>query len=90
MAGGAQEMQTATAQPIPVGFQWKHIASGKQWVVTRLRPGGVCEIHQVGRYVSGETQTRCIRSMIADGVAIPVETSEEARRILRRCCGSAA
>lgn len=72
---------------IPVGFQWKHIASGKEWVVTGLRPGGICEIYRVGRHVSGETQTRIVRTSIEAGTAVQVETSEAARTILRRING---
>jgi hypothetical protein len=72
---------------IPIGFQWKHNASGKEWVVTGLRPGGVCEIHQVGRFVTGETYTRCIRAQLDDGTSIVMETSDAARKILRRING---
>ena len=80
--------QTASKPlPIPVGFQWQHPASGKQWVVTAVRPGGICEIHQVGRLVTGEAQTRNIRAMVEAGAAMPVETTDEARAILRRCNG---
>lgn len=73
--------------PIRVGFQWKHVASGKEWVVTGLRPGGICEVHRVGRYVSGETQTRMVRASIEAGDAVQMETSEAARKILRRLNG---
>lgn len=72
---------------IPVGFQWKHIASGKEWVVTGLRPGGICEIYRVGRHVSGETQTRIIRETIEAGASVPMETTDAARVILRRING---
>lgn len=70
---------------IPVGFQWLNVATGKEWVVTGLRPGGVCEIYQVGRHVSGQSYTRDIRCAIEDGSIIRIETTEEARKILRRC-----
>jgi hypothetical protein len=80
--------QTASKPlPIPVGFQWQHPASGKQWVVTGIRPGGVCEVHQVGRLVTGERYIRDIRASIDAGAAIPMETTDEARAILRRCNG---
>jgi len=74
-----------TKLQIPIGFQWRHIASGKVWVVTGLRPGGVCEIHRVGRSVTGETYTGDIRAQIDSGVSVPMETTAEARAILRRC-----
>lgn len=69
---------------IPVGFQWRD-QNGKMWVVTGTRPGGVCEIHQVGRFVSGEMYSREIRSAVDAGSATPMETTDEARVILRRC-----
>lgn len=71
---------------IPVGFQWRG-PTGKEWVVTRLRPGGVCEISQVGRYVTGRMYSRDIRSAVESGASIPVETTDAARAILRRCNG---
>jgi len=70
---------------IPVGFQYSSPASGKEWVVTGIRPGGVCEIHQVGRFVSGQIYTRDIRIAVDAGTAVPMETTEAARKILRRC-----
>ena len=76
----------AKQTPISVGFQWRNQA-GKSWVVTGLRPGGICEIHQIGRMVTGETQTRIVRANIEAGTAIPMATSDEARVILRRCNG---
>lgn len=72
---------------IPVGFQWKHLASDKEWVVTGLRPGGICEIYRVGRHISGETQTRIVRASIEAGEAVQIETSDAARSILRRLNG---
>lgn len=72
---------------IPVGFQWKHVESGKEWVVTGLRPGGICEIYRVGRHVSGETDTRSIRWMLNSGASVMMETTEEAHKILRRING---
>ena len=79
-------MTTSQAKPISisVGFQWRN-AAGKVWVVTGTRPGGVCEIYRVGRAVSGETYTRLIRDGIAAGTVIPMELTDEARAILRRC-----
>jgi hypothetical protein len=71
--------------PIPVGFQWRHQDTGKQWVVTGIRPGGVCEVHQIGRSVTGERYSRDIRSAVESGTAIPMDTTDEARAILRRC-----
>lgn len=78
-------MSAAKQLSIPVGFQWKHNGTGKEWVVTGTRPGGVCEIHQVGRYVSGQMYTRDIRSAVDAGTSIPLETTDAARAILRRC-----
>lgn len=72
---------------ISVGFQWRNPASGKEWVVTGLRPGGVCEIHRVGRLVTGEMYSRNIRAAVDAGTAVRVETTESARAILRRCNG---
>lgn len=70
---------------IPVGFQWRHFESGKEWVVTGTRPGGVCEVHRVGRFISGATYARDIRAAIEAGTAVRMETTDEARKILRRC-----
>lgn len=79
---------SATKQlSIPVGFQWKHVESGKEWVVIGLRPGGICEVYRVGRHVSGQTQTRILRASIEAGDLVQVETSEAARAILRRLNG---
>ena len=78
---------TTKPMPIPVGFQWQHPASGKQWVVTGIRPGGVCEIHRVGRHITGEMYSRDIRAAVEAGTAVPMDTSDEARAILRRCNG---
>ena len=79
---------SATKQlSIPVGFQWKHVETGKEWVVTGLRPGGICEIYRVGRHVSGETDTRSIRWMLDAGTSVQMETTEAARAILRRING---
>lgn len=78
-----------TLLSIPVGFQWKHIGTGKEWVVTGIRPGGVCEIHQVGRFVTGHTYTRDIRATIDAGTSARIETTEAARAILRRLNGRA-
>lgn len=78
---------TQRQTPIPVGFQWKHVESGKEWVVTGLRPGGVCEIYRVGRHVSGETNTSSIRWMLDIGASVRMETTEAARSILRRING---
>lgn len=78
--------QTASKPlPIPVGFQWQHPLTGRQWVVTGIRPGGVCEVHRIDRAVTGERYTRDIRASINDGTAIPMDTTDEARTILRRC-----
>lgn len=71
---------------IPVGFQWRS-GSGKEWVVTRVCPGGVCEIHQVGRFVSGQMYARCIRYALENGTATKIETTPDAYAILRRCNG---
>jgi len=70
--------------PIPVGFQYEHVATGKNWIVTGLRPGGVCEIHQVGRHVAGEMYARDIRAAIQEGRSKQVERTPEADAILRR------
>ena len=75
----------ARPMPIPVGFQYHHPATGKEWVVTGLRPGGVCEIARVGRHVTGEMYARDIRAAIERGATVQVELSDEARAILRRC-----
>ena len=69
---------------IPVGFQWRSVG-GKEWVVTGLLPGGVCKIHQVGRYVSGEMYSRDIRAGLGEGRYVKIDTTDEARAILRRC-----
>jgi hypothetical protein len=55
------------------------------WVVTGLRPGGVCEIYRVGRHVMGDMYSRDIRASIESGAATQVDLSEGARAILRRC-----
>lgn len=68
---------------IPVGFQWRNAESGKEWIVTGIRPGGICEIQRVGRVVTGQMNTRSIRAAVDAGVAVPVETSEAGRAILR-------
>lgn len=80
-------MAAAKQMPIPVGFQWQHPSTGKQWVVTGLRPGGVCEVYQVGRHVSGERYSREIRAAVAEGSAIPMALTDEAQAILRRING---
>jgi hypothetical protein len=73
--------------PIPVGFQWQHPVSGKQWVVTGLRPGGLCEVHRVGQYISGVHYARDIRAAVAAGTALPMALTEPAQAILRRING---
>lgn len=75
----------ARSLPIPVGFQYRHVATGKEWVVTGLRPGGVCEISAVGRYVTGEMYTRDIRAILEDGTSERMELTDAARAVLRRC-----
>lgn len=75
----------ARPMPIPVGFQYRHPATGKEWVVTRLRPGGVCEIAAVGRYVTGEMYARDIRLGIEAGTHERIELTDAARAVLRRC-----
>ncbi len=78
--------QMSQQMPIPVGFQYRGV-TGKEWVVTGIRPGGVCEIAQIGRMVFGERYSKDIRADVAEGRAAPTETSDEARAILRRLNG---
>ena len=71
--------------PVPVGFQYRHTESGKEWIVTRTRPGGVCEIAAVGRYVTGEMYARDIRAAIEGGTHERLSTTDAGRSVLRRC-----
>lgn len=73
--------------PIPVGFQYRHTATGKEWVVSGLRPFGICEIAAVGRHVTGEMYARDIRAAIEGGTSEQMELTDEARAVLRRCNG---
>lgn len=70
--------------PIPVGFQYRHPGTNHEWVVTGLRPGGVCEITAVGRYVTGEMYARDIRAAIESGTSERLELTDKARAVLRR------
>lgn len=70
--------------PIPVGFHYRSAGTNKEWVVTGLRPGGVCEISAVGRFVTGEMYARDIHAAIESGTSEQLELTDKARAVLRR------
>ena len=79
-------MKPAAGKPMRVtsGFQYRH-PTGKQWPVTHILPGSVCEVSQVGGLVWHERYARNIRAPAADDTAIPTDTTDEAAAIIRRC-----